>query len=253
MYVPGAAQYPRILTYHEVSRRFHLGINNVSPNSFRKQIEFIKESGLKFAKLKGLRDSSGKDKICITFDDGYQSFYDEVFPTLIEEKIPATLFIITDYIGRTNDWDITFGINRRRHLNWDMIREISDQGIEIGSHSRTHRDLTRISSETAHSDLLESKTVLEEGLGREVTSLALPFGAASFDLITIARQCGYQEICGGVPGIKGPFSGVLPRFPVYRWDRNKALIHKLEMNLFEITRLGALHACSNVTRVMKTK
>jgi peptidoglycan/xylan/chitin deacetylase (PgdA/CDA1 family) len=250
-YVPGEAKYPRILTYHEVSNRFHLGINCVRPKVFRSHIEFIKSAEIPFTPLKGLSDGARSHTVSFTFDDGYESFYDEVFPILIECKIPATVFIITEHVGKTNDWDLTLGVNRRRHLSWPQISEISDAGIEIGSHSRFHRDLTRLSDTALDAELLSSKEIIEDNIGREVTSLALPFGRASIEVFEAARKIGYREICGSSPGLSGPFPGILPRMPVYRGDGIGALRRKLEMNFMEILRLRMLQGCSSPTRIIK--
>jgi peptidoglycan/xylan/chitin deacetylase (PgdA/CDA1 family) len=252
MYVPGAAHYPRILFYHEISARFHLGINNVSPKRFLSHLDYLKNSKLAITELRGLAETSPPHSFCLTFDDGYLSFYDEVFPILIEKNIPVTLFVITGYVGRTNDWDVTFGLNRRRHLDWGKLREISEAGINVGSHGRTHRDMTLLEASRRKAELRESKAELEDHLGREITSLALPFGAGSVDVIMTARECGYREICGGIPNLlKGPLPGILPRMPVYRGDTARSLQRKLEMSLFEVARLALIQSCSKGTRILK--
>ncbi len=253
MYVPGPARYPRILVYHEISQQFHLGINSISPHRFRSHLDFLIKTKTDLIRLKGLNDRSPEKAVCLTFDDGYLSFYDEVLPTLLEYKIPATLFIITNYIGCSNDWDVTFCLNKRHHLDWAKIEEISRCGVEIGSHGRTHRDLTRLPIEVVRDEIRSSKQILEDHLGKEITSFALPFGAVTLDVFLSARESGYIEICGGVPGFHGPFPGVLPRMPVYRGDAERALVRKLEMNLFEVCRLSILQSCSIGTRWLKSR
>lgn len=254
MYVPGAAHYTRILVYHEISSRFHMGINNVSPKRFLSHLDYLKNSNITVTELRGLAETSRQHSVCLTFDDGYLSFYDEVFPILVERGVPATLFVITGYVGRSNDWDVTFGINRRRHLDWGKLREMSDAGLEVGSHGRTHRDLTRLDGVQRRAELEGSKSALEDHLGREVTSLALPFGIGSVDIFKTARECGYKEICGGVPNLlKGPIPGILPRMPVYRWDTVRSIKRKLDLNVFEAVRLKIAQACSHGTRLLKNR
>lgn len=252
VYVPGPARYPRILVYHEVSSRFQLGITGVSPDRFTEHLRFVENLGLKFAPLRGLSNRSVENSVCLTFDDAYQSFYDVVFPTLKERNIPATLFVITDYVGRTNDWDVTLGLNRRKHLDWTQIRELSTAGVEIGSHTATHRDLTRLSDENRRRELYASQKDLEDQLGMEITSLAVPFGSVNPDVFSAARELGYREICGGVPGLRGTLPGVLPRMPVYRWDGGRALQRKLNFSLWENLRLKGLQFFSHGTRWLQT-
>jgi hypothetical protein len=100
-------------------------------------------------------------------------------------------------------------------------------------------------------ELYESRRILEDRLGEAVTSLALPFGSVNIEVLKHARAAGYIEICGSIPGLKGPLPGVLPRLPVYRWESPKSLRRKLEWKGLELMRLGLLHQCSRGTRWLK--
>jgi peptidoglycan/xylan/chitin deacetylase (PgdA/CDA1 family) len=251
VYVPGPVRYPRILTYHEISTRFQLGITGTTPQRFRSHLDDMHNWGFGIIPLRGLSKTSPESGVCLTFDDGYDSFYDEVLPILVERAIPATLFIITRYVGKSNRWDITFGVNRRRHLDWEQIRQIRVAGVEIGSHTGSHFDLTRLSLSEVERELSESRHTLEDRLGEAVTSLALPFGAVNAEVLKLAWAAGYVEICGSLPGLWGPLPGVLPRLPVYRGEGQKSLRRKLEMNMLELLRLGLWHNCSRGTRWIK--
>jgi len=251
VYVPGEARFPRILTYHEVSPQFQLGITSISPRRFRDHLDFLIDFGLRFVPLRGLSEQFPESAVCLTFDDGYASFLEHVLPVLMDRKMPATLFIITKFVGQSNGWDVTFGVNRRRHLDWQQIREIMQAGVEIGSHGAAHRDLTRLSRLEMISDLGESRKTLEDKLGRSITSLALPFGAVNADVFSCARSLGYQEICAGAPSLRGYFAGVLPRLPVYKGDGLRALRRKIELSLWERSRLLFLQSFSQGTRFLK--
>jgi peptidoglycan/xylan/chitin deacetylase (PgdA/CDA1 family) len=253
VYVPGEARVPRILAYHEVSSQFHLGINAVSPRRFSDHIEFLQAEGYHFVPLRGLSEFVPERSLCLTFDDGYASFFDHVLPVLAERQIPATLFVITGYVGRENDWDITLGVNRRDHLSWKRIKEIAQAGIEIGSHTDSHRDLTRLSGAEMERELRGSRREIEDHLEREVTSLALPFGAANLEIFALARQAGYREICGGAPGLRGSFAGVLPRMPIYRWDGRAALRRKLTLSFLQKLQVHLWQNFSRVTRITKSR
>jgi len=252
IYVPGSARYPRILLYHEISPQFQLGITAIAPQRFLGHLEFLKNSGLSLVPLRGLSQQAPENSVCLTFDDGYASFYEQVFPIIAERKIPATLFVIAAYVGDINDWDLTFGINRRKHLTWEQIQEISAAGVDIGSHTQTHRSLTRLPLAEVRNELEASRKALEDHLGKAVSALALPFGEVNLEIFSIAREMGYQEICGGAPGLHGFFAGVLPRMPVYRWDGRSALRRKLALTLWERFRLLLLQNCSRGTRLLKT-
>ncbi len=201
--------------------------------------------------MRGLRATEAPQSVCLTFDDGYQSFYAEVLPRLSAQHINATLFIITGFVGERNRWEVSLGVNRRQHLDWKQIREIAQAGIEIGSHTARHQDLTRLSDSQLRQELQTSKMSIEDQLGQTVTSLALPFGAVNQQVVEAARAAGYQEICGGVPGMRGYYPGVLPRFPIYRGDGFSALRRKLEFHLGESLRLRLLQNFSYGTRWLK--
>jgi hypothetical protein len=101
------------------------------------------------------------------------------------------------------------------------------------------------------SELGESRKTLEDHLGRSITSLALPFGAVNADVFSCARSLGFQEICGGAPSLRGYFAGVLPRLPVYKGDGLRALRRKIELSLWERSRLLFLQGFSQGTRLLK--
>ncbi len=202
--------------------------------------------------MRGYSRENPEKSLAITFDDGYASFFNEVLPQLTERGIPATLFIITDFVGKENRWDLAWGVNRRRHLTWEEIRAVADAGIEIGSHTRTHRDLTRLPDDERQREIADARKIIEDKLGRKVTSLALPFGSGTADVFRAARKAGFEEICGGVPGIYGPLPGILPRLPVYRGDGKAAIRRKLEWHPLEIVRLKFLQSFSLATRKIKS-
>ena len=80
VYVPGPARYPRILTYYEISAQIQFGITAVSPQRFLDQLQFLKESEIRFVPLKGLSERVPEHSVCLTVDDGYSSFHDHALP-----------------------------------------------------------------------------------------------------------------------------------------------------------------------------
>lgn len=77
-------------------------------------------------------------------------------------------------------------------LTWDQIKEMSDNGIEIGSHTVSHPYLTRLSGDAMEFELSESKRVIEEKTGKTVRSIAYPAGAFDRNVQECARQWGYE-------------------------------------------------------------
>src|SRR5213594_4668148 len=67
--------------------------------------------------------SRNERSFLLTFDDGYASLAQHAYPVLAELGFTATTFLITDYVGKTNTWDVHYTWNRLRHLGWTQIEE----------------------------------------------------------------------------------------------------------------------------------
>jgi peptidoglycan/xylan/chitin deacetylase (PgdA/CDA1 family) len=153
--------------------------------------------------------------VAITFDDSYR---DNLFAArvLADHGLPACFFVPTDYIGtdRVFDWDR--GLKRLPNLTWDDVREIVGMGFEIGSHTVTHANLGAVSLEQARREIVESKAVIEEQIGRRVRWFAYPFGGANnfqSALVPLLEEAGYEGCLSGCGGFIRPGSDpqVLPR------------------------------------------
>lgn len=87
------------------------------------------------------------------------------------------------------------GIADRTLMTWEQVRAARDFGISIGSHTVSHRMLSRLSSEAQRMELVESKAELERQTGQEVLSLAYPFGGAGHfttETMLLAKRAGYR-------------------------------------------------------------
>lgn len=98
-----------IFVYHRVSpRRDNSSVANICPKEFEKQIRYLKEN-FKIYSLEKLinflsnnsTDKETKENIAvITFDDGYKDNYVYAHPILKKYQVPATIFLVTEYIGK---------------------------------------------------------------------------------------------------------------------------------------------------------
>ncbi|HCK98747.1 MAG TPA: hypothetical protein DHW42_01385 [Candidatus Marinimicrobia bacterium] len=185
-------EFPVILAYHKVDNRFEFGITRTTVAQFHRQMQYLSQNGFKVIRPDQLfAADSIANPVLLTFDDGYEEFYRTAFPILQGYDFPALIFLITDYVGKLNLWDANLGWIRFRHLDWNQIREMSESGIVFGSHTRTHRDLTRLSGVEIYRELAESKAVIEEKLGKRVDYLSYPFGNYDARVIEIAKELGY--------------------------------------------------------------
>ena len=235
-----------VLAYHKVDDRFELGLTTVSPTAFARQVAMLRENGY------GTRDSSkpasGDQKgIMLTFDDGYDCFYRNVVPCLNPIGWTATVFVITDFIGRKNDWDLRLSVKPFVHMDEKQLKEISKMGFEVGSHSCSHKDLTRLSRDQASDELDHSKKRLEDLLGREVMSFSFPYGRHDGTAVTLAKEAGYSALFGLGSKVR---EGVIERTPVYRLDSIAAVKRKVEMNRVEILKSDFIHSFANVSALI---
>ena len=128
--------------------------------------------------------------VVITFDDGYRDVLGKAAPTLKRLRLHATAFVIT---GRISGSDPSF-------LTWPQLRQLERDGIEIGSHTVTHRELTRLSDAEALHELTASRAALEQHLHHPVPWLAYPAGAEDARVVGLARRAGYRLALTTHPG-----------------------------------------------------
>jgi peptidoglycan/xylan/chitin deacetylase (PgdA/CDA1 family) len=192
-----------ILMYHSVSLTALDGERlAVTPQTFRRQMEFLKKHHYNVIPLRDLVDIVRHKKriprktVVITFDDGYKDNYTQAFPVLKEYGFSATIFVIIDELGRS----------RGDRLNWQELQEMQASGlITIGSHGVNARPLVNIKdTEGLISQILLSKRILEDRLNKKVDLFSYPEGAFNAKIRQLVIDAGY---CGAVatgPGKEYP-------------------------------------------------
>jgi len=226
------AEHPVILTYHSISE----GDSplKVPPALFQRQMEWLtaSQSVINFTSLSELADewshfdSLAPRSVILTFDDGYADFYAHAAPLLLKLKLPATVFLPTAYVGRTNAWPgQPAWVKEEPLMNWDQVKELADSGIDFGSHTVNHPDLTSVAPEEVERELAESKHEIEQRTGQSVRHFCYPYGKwnpAVRD--AVAKQ--YRSACSTIAGTvrKTGDKGLLPRVDAHhvrdpRWFR----------------------------------
>jgi peptidoglycan/xylan/chitin deacetylase (PgdA/CDA1 family) len=230
------ADGPLILAYHSVSghRRDALAVRSAR---FDEQMSWLHRRGYRTVTLadyagRGFRHTS-KTAI-ITCDDGYRDNFTVALPILRRYGFVATVFLVSDYMAtdRIYPWDAPkiqaeSERNHYRILNWDEVSEMLECGIEMGSHTCTHRDLVPLAAEDRWDEIQRSRHLLEQKLGREVVSFSYPRGDIDNQVIQMVARAGYQ--CGVItPTRTGiPFSPyTLRRIGVYH--PNSQLVFRIK-------------------------
>src|SRR5438034_2953346 len=214
-----------VLCYHRVGGPLELGVTRVGRAVFARQMTALARAGWRtltldeFAERSLTRQSAIRNPqsaFLLTFDDGYASLAHDAYPVLAELGFTATTFLITDYVGKTNTWDVHYTWNRLPHLTWPEIEQWQARGFAFASHGASHRRLTWLNDAAMETELATSRTLLTARLGMEAgRAIAYPFGAVDTRIATRARAVGYELGCQGVNG-----TGYVLRLapvPVYVW------------------------------------
>lgn len=162
---------------------------SVKEKEFAKQLDYLYSNGWKTLNLSQLLEylqakTPFPDKSQIlSFDDGNQTDYTVAFPLLEKFGFKATFFLTSDFIDKPG------------HLQKSQILEMSQAGMEFGSHGKTHKFLSTLNDDELKSELLDSKKMLEEIIGKEINLLSLPGGYHRANVKRITKELGFKGIC----------------------------------------------------------
>jgi peptidoglycan/xylan/chitin deacetylase (PgdA/CDA1 family) len=173
-----------ILMYHSIGplREGFDAFLTISPEMFERHLRWLTRHGytpIHLAEWIGYcRDGRPipEKPVVLTFDDGYRDTAEFGFPLLKKYGFKGTLFLVTDHIGGSNIWDLPLGVSEQPLMAAEEVRHWAANGIEIGSHSRSHPDLRSSTSEVIAMELKQSRACLERLLGTPVTTFAYPYG-----------------------------------------------------------------------------
>ncbi len=159
-----------VLTYHRVRDDTVTPDISVSSKKFKEQIDFLRQrfeiiSLQDVVNTIGENLNKGRDRVAITFDDGYKDNYLYALPILKEFNIPAAIFLISQFIN-----------NKDEFLNTAEIKEMKKWNIGFESHTATHPILSEINPEIARQEIVNSKAELESLLDEKIHYFAYPKG-----------------------------------------------------------------------------
>jgi peptidoglycan/xylan/chitin deacetylase (PgdA/CDA1 family) len=195
-----------ILLYHqiaEVSReRDPLGLS-VPPRLFARQMEYLYERGYRSVPLSEAvelwrrRLPTPVRGFVLTFDDGYRDFLDGARPVLDRLGFTATIFLVAGRLGLDSNWEGQRGAASGMLLSWPEIRELASAGYSFGSHGLTHAPLTQLGDEQVRREMVDSKSMIEDGLGRPVHHFSYPYYEVDDRIRGLAAESGYLAACAG--------------------------------------------------------
>ena len=185
---PGAVQVP-ILLYHHVSSEMKDSQYSINPEMFEQQIAWLHDNGyssINITTLANLIQEGGKiplRPVIITFDDGNLDVYQKAFPILKKYGFSATFYVVDNYI------------NGKAMVTSDQLKELIQNGWEIGSHGNSHTDLTA-SGVDLMKEIRMAKLETEDRLGVTINSFAYPFGRVDPTVIDKTIRFGFTSAVG---------------------------------------------------------
>jgi biofilm PGA synthesis lipoprotein PgaB len=216
-----------VLSYHEVADPAQAAVPAyaVTPTDFVRQMDWLRNHGFHFVTVGDVIASRRGGKplpdraVLITFDDGYQSVYDNAWPILRTFRIPAVIAVVGSWLEEKGTVDFDGKVlPRARLLSWNELREMSQDGlVEVGSHSfDLHRGLVgnpqgnlqpaattrrwisgelRYEEEAAYrrrvrADLERARDLIRRRIGKAPRVLSWPYGRYNAPTREIASQLG---------------------------------------------------------------
>jgi peptidoglycan/xylan/chitin deacetylase (PgdA/CDA1 family) len=187
-----------ILMYHQIDepppRGTALRGLIVAPSSFAWQMRMLRLMGYRGLSIRDLEPylhGEQQGKVAgITFDDGYQNNLIHALPSLQANGFTATCYGVSSMVGGTNAWDAGKVAEKPLMTQQDWLAW-HGAGMDVGSHTQTHANLTELPDDAARQQIVKSKDELQQVLGAEVRHFCYPYGWFKPKHEDMVRDAGY--------------------------------------------------------------
>jgi len=180
-----------IVTYHSIDDSG--SVVSVHPDRFIEHVEIMCGKGIPIVSLDELLDPSREDGLSITFDDGFENLATVAWPVLRARGLTATVFVATEWVGKENAWDPDDSrIPKLPLLDWQGLRELAEDGLELGSHSRTHPRMPSLTDERLEEELRGSMGDIQARTGIAPVLFAYPYGDSDPRVEVATERAGYS-------------------------------------------------------------
>ena len=122
--------------------------------------------------------------VALVFDDAWQNQLDVAVPILRQHDFKATFGVITQRVGVGSG-------SLSRYMNWDALRSLAADGMDIASHTRTHSDLTTLNESAAWTEISGSKQDLENNGFSNVRTFVYPYYEYDNASVAMVKRAGY--------------------------------------------------------------
>jgi peptidoglycan/xylan/chitin deacetylase (PgdA/CDA1 family) len=153
----------------------------VTEADFRRQMQSLQNAGIGGMSVPEAL-TFGKVGVAITFDDGCETDLLVAAPILKDAKFGATFYVTVGFMGKPG------------YLSEAQLRELSNQGFDIGCHSMTHAYLSDLDLDELRQEVAEPKDRLEQILGVPVQHFSCPGGRWNAKVAKVACESGYRSV-----------------------------------------------------------
>jgi peptidoglycan/xylan/chitin deacetylase (PgdA/CDA1 family) len=183
-----------VLTYHSIDSTG--SVISVSPDTLESHVRAL-AAGVAVLPLTDLLSApDDRDAVAITFDDAYTNFAREAWPRLKAHGLPATLFVPTRFAGAANEWPELPGgrMPRLPILDWPSLARLAEDGVDLGSHSRTHPDLRTLDASRLEDEIAGAAHDILRETGRRPAVFSYPYGFWTPAAAEVVRAT-YEAAC----------------------------------------------------------
>ncbi len=167
----------KVLYYHDVAlKRASYTSMSTDFEEFSKQMNLLPHYGEIVPEI-----SKPEGQFMIAFDDGFKGVYDNK-DFFVENRIYPTIFVAKSLVGKDG------------YMDENQIKELSDLGFNIESHTVSHIDMTGLGLEELREELAVSKSYLSSLLNKEIDEICCPIGYYNEQVIEEAKKAGYKKI-----------------------------------------------------------
>jgi peptidoglycan/xylan/chitin deacetylase (PgdA/CDA1 family) len=212
-----------VLTFHSID-------DSGSPLSYARDdlealLDVLTEEGVRIVPFHELLDPTVEPghRVALSFDDGIRSVHTVALPLLAQRRLPATLYVVAGWVGRTNGWP-----SQPRHapcfplMTWAELRDAVAAGFAVGSHSTSHRSLRRLNEADWELELVESRGRLEDALQEPVSHFAYPYGFHDLEAVRRVRALYASAVTTELGYLAGGDPHRLPRIDAHYLRRPRA-------------------------------
>lgn len=211
---------------------------NIDLATFEEHLQYLKDNKIEVVTLgEAVQLIRGNKKltkktVVLTIDDGYESFLSNGMPLLRQYGFKATLFVNTATVGKSG------------FINWQQLRQLRKEGIEIGNHSHSHAHFVDAEpgdrEEVFSSDLEQSSQIFFRELGEKPSLFSYPYGEYTDTMVEVVKEKGFIAATAQNSGVISTFSNLyaLPRFPVAGpYAKLESFKRKVSMRALPVTAL----------------